>query len=215
MLGLGGIRRWKKREMLFRAGEPIGAFFKIRTGVVAVSRTLEDGRGQIVAVRAPGDCVGYLDLDGRYAFEGEALTDVEACAFNRRRFDAFVAQHPDLAAALAEALSAALRQSGEAMLVLGQLKSTERVAHFLAEIDTLYQQRHVSVRPLSLKMSRTEIADYLGLTIETVSRAIGKLKNRAVIGLIGSDEVVILDNDRLRQIGKVGRDASSAATTID
>jgi CRP/FNR family transcriptional regulator len=208
MLGLGGIRRWEKRKMLFRAGEPIGAFFKIRSGVVVVWRTLDDGRRQIVAVRAPGDFVGYIHADGRYAFDGAALTDVEACAFDRRRFDGFVGQHPDLAAALAEALSAALRQSGEAMLVLGKLKSIERVAHFLAEIDTLYRQRHVSVRPLSLKMSRTEIADYLGLTIETVSRAIGKLKNRNVIGLMDSDEVVILDDEQLRQIGRVRRDAT-------
>ena len=93
------------------------------------------------------------------------------------------------------------------------LKSTERVAHFLAEIDTLYQQRHVSSRPLSMKMSRAEIADYLGLTIETVSRAIGKLKNHNVIGVMRSDEVVILDNDRLRQIGKVGRDVGKASAT--
>ena len=65
-------------------------------------------------------------------------------------------------------------------------------------------------------MSRAEIADYLGLTIETVSRAIGKLKNRNVIGLMGSDEVVVIDNDRLRQIGKVRRDAGSAgAATTD
>jgi CRP/FNR family transcriptional regulator len=203
MLGLGGIRRWKKREMLFRAGEPMGAFFKIRSGVVAVSRSLDDSRRQIVAVRAPGDCVGYLDVDGYYAFGGEALTDVEACAFDRRRFDAFAAQHPDLAAAVADALSSALRQSGEHLLVLGQLRSTERVAHFLAQIDTLYQQRLVSSQPLSLKMSRAQIADYLGLTVETVSRAIGKLKNRNVIGLMGSDEVVVLDNDRLRQIAKL------------
>src|SRR4029450_7433381 len=97
------------------------------------------------------------------------------------------------------------------MVVLAQLKSTERVPHFLAEIDTLFQQRHVSARPLSLKMSRAEIADYLGLTIETVSRAIGKLKNRNVIGLIGSDEVGVLDIDRLRQIGKVRRKASIAS----
>jgi hypothetical protein len=76
------------------------------------------------------------------------------------------------------------------------------VAHFLAEIDTLYRQRVVSSGPLSLRMSRTDIADYLGLTIETVSRAIGKLKNRDVIGLLGSDKVVVLDNDKLRQIAK-------------
>ena len=209
MLALGGIRRWKKHETIFRASAPMGAFFKIRSGIVAVSRTLDDGRRQIVAVRAPGDCVGYLDSDGKYAFDGEALTDVEACAFDRRSFDAFAAEHSDLAAAVAEALSAALKQSGQDMLVLGRLKSTERVAHFLAEIDTLYRQRAVSLEPLSLKMSRTEIADYLGLTIETVSRAIGKLKDRDVIGLMGSDEVVVLDNNKLRQIAKLNPDSRS------
>jgi CRP/FNR family transcriptional regulator len=121
LLSLGGIRHWRRHETLFRAGDPIGAFFKIRKGIVAVSHTLDDGRRQITALRAPGDCVGYLDRNGRYVFEGQALTDVEACAFDRRRFDAYVAQHPDLAAALAEALSSALKQAGMLSLVLGQL----------------------------------------------------------------------------------------------
>ena len=205
MLGLGGIRRWKKRQMLFRAGEPMGAFFKIRSGVVAVSRSLDDGQRQIVAIRAPGDCVGYLDADGRDAFEGEALTEVEACAFDRRRFDAFAAQHPDLTAAVRRNPVYGAAAVGRGHAGAGQAQVDERVADFLAEIDTLYQQRHISSRPLSLKMSCAEVADYLGLTIETVSRAIGKLKKRNVIGLMGSDEVVVLDNDRLRQIGKVRR----------
>jgi CRP/FNR family transcriptional regulator len=204
LLSLGGIRHWKRNETLFRAGDPIGAFFKIRKGIVAVSHTLDDGRRQITALRAPGDCVGYLDKDGRYAFEGEALTDVEACAFDRRRFDAYVAEHPDLAAALVEALSSALKQAGMLTLVLGQLRSTERVAHFLAEISALYAERHVSSgQPLTLHMGRHEIADFLGLTIETVSRSIGKLKARKIIALLDSGEVVILDFGRLREAGKV------------
>ncbi|WP_295138955.1 Crp/Fnr family transcriptional regulator [uncultured Reyranella sp.] len=204
LLSLGGIRHWKRHETLFRAGDPIGAFFKIRKGIVAVAHTLDDGRRQITALRAPGDCVGYLDRDGRYAFEGQALTDVEACAFDRRKFDAYVAQHPDLAAALVEALSSALKQSGMLSLVLGQLRSTERVAHFLAEISALYAERHVSfAQPLTLHMGRNEIADYLGLTIETVSRSIGKLKSRNIIALVESGEVVILDFERLRDAGKV------------
>lgn len=184
----------------------MGAFFKIRKGIVAVSHTLEDGRRQITALRAPGDCVGYLEKDGVYAFEGEALTDVEACAFDRRRFDDFVSVQPDLAAALVEALSSALKQSGMLSLVLGQLRSTERVAHFLAEISALYAERHVSLaRPLTLHMGRSEIADYLGLTIETVSRSIGKLKSRGIIATAESGEVVILDDQRLREAGKVSR----------
>jgi CRP/FNR family transcriptional regulator len=205
MLGLGGIRHWKKREIIFRAGDPMGAFFKITSGIVAVSRTLDDGRRQIVAVRAPGDCVGYLEHDGKYAFEGEAMTDVTACAFDRGRFDAFAAQHPDLAVAVAEALSGALKQSAQAMVVLGRLRATERVAHFLAELDALYRERSVSAQPLPLRMSRSAIADCLGLTLETVSRSIGKLRSRNVIGRIGVDEVVVLDGDALRRIGKLGR----------
>ncbi|CAN5712198.1 helix-turn-helix domain-containing protein [soil metagenome] len=203
LLSLGGTRHWKKREKLFRADDPMGAFYKIRKGIVAVSHAIDDGRRQIVALRAPGDCVGYLDKDGLYAFEGEALTDVEACAFDRRRFDAFAAENPDLGTALAQALSSALKQSAESMLVLGQLRSTERVAHFLAEISALYAERLVSTQPLSLHMSRSEIADYLGLTIETVSRSIGKLKNRNIIALVEGGEVVILDHARLGAAGKI------------
>lgn len=204
LLSMGGIRRWKKHEALFRAGDPIGAFFKIRKGIVAVSRTLDDGRRQITALRAPGDCVGYLEKNGTYAFEGEALTDVEACAFDRRKFDVFVAQHPDLGAALVEALSSALKQAGMMTLVLGQLRSTERVAYFLAEISALYAKRHVSwAQPLALHMGRNEIADYLGLTIETVSRSIGKLKSRNIIALVEGGDIVILDFERLRQAAKV------------
>lgn len=206
LLSLGGIRHWKRHETLYRAGDRIGALFKIRKGIVAVSQTLDDGRRQIMALRVPGDCVGFLDRDGRYAFEGQALTDVEACAFDRRKFDAYVAQHPDLGAALVEALSSTLKQSGTLSLVLGQLRSTERVAHFLAEISALYTERHVSAaQPLTLHIGRHEIADYLGLTIETVSRSIGKLKQRNIIAVVESGEVVILDFERLREAGKVSR----------
>ena len=190
----------------------MGPFFKITKGVAAVWRSLEDGRRQIVALRAPGDCVGYLEENGRYAFEGEALTDVEACAFDRRRFDTLAARHPDLAAATAEALASALKQTGQAMLVLGQLKSTERVAHFLAELNALYRGADVSAAPLSLQMSRTQIADYRGLRIETVSRAIGNLRKRDVIDLVESDEIVVLDYGKLREIGKYTDQAHKPAT---
>ena len=196
------MQRWKRHEILFRAGDPMSSFFKIREGVVAVSRTLDDGRRQIVAVRSAGECVGYLESEGRYAFEGHALTEVQACAFDRRGFDAMIADNPDLAAALAEALSQALTQSAQSILVMGKLRSIERVAHFLAEMVLVHRHSHTNSGPLHLHMSRTEIADYLGLTVETVSRSIGKLKKRSVISLVDSDEVIVLNDSLLREIGK-------------
>lgn len=203
LLDLGGMRSWKKGEMLFRAGDPMGPFFKITAGVVAVSKLLDDGRRQVVALRAAGDCLGYLEENGQYAFEGRALTSVDACFFDRGLFDKFAARNPDLAAATTDALASALRQAGQAMLVLGQMKSVERVAHFLVEIDALYRNRGVHSESLSLLMSRAEIADYLGLTIETVSRALGKLKKKGVIAVGRRDQVMILDRVQLQNIGKV------------
>ncbi|MDB5488003.1 MAG: transcriptional regulator, Crp/Fnr family [Reyranella sp.] len=211
MLALGTMRRWTRHEILFRAGDPMSSFFKIRDGVVAVSRTLDDGRRQIVAVRSAGECVGYLDSAGRYAFEGQALTDVEACSFDRRGFDALVATNPALAGALAEALSQALTQSAEAMLVVGKLRSTERVAHFLAEMVLVHRRSSTAGGPLRLHMNRTEIADYLGLTVETVSRSIGKLKKRSVISLLESDEVIVLNDALLGEIGKSAADEWQSA----
>jgi CRP/FNR family transcriptional regulator len=203
LLALGGQRRWNKHEIMFRDGSPIGSFFKITQGIVAVSRTLDDGRRQIVGLHAPGDCVGYLETNGNYSFQGEALTDVEACAFDRREFDVFVQHNLDLAVAVAETLADLLKQSCQNMVVIGQLKSTERVANFLSEIATLYSARRVQLRPLTLHIRRKEIADYLGLTIETVSRSFSKLKRRNVIALVESDSVIILDTKRLAEIGKV------------
>jgi len=202
LVALGGQRQWSKGEVLFREGDPMGSFFKITRGIVAISRTLDDGRRQVVALRAPGDCAGYLQTAGNYTFQGEALTDVNACAFDRRRFDAFVLLHPALATALAEALSSALKQTGHNMLVIGKLLAIERVANFLCEIAVLYGGRQMSMIPLTLYIKRGEIGDYLGLALESVSRAFGQLRQRGVIALTSDNSVVILDEATLATIGK-------------
>lgn len=202
LLALGGPRRWKKGEAMFRAGDPVGPFFKITKGVAMVSRSLDDGRRQILLLRVPGDGLGYVDESGCHAFDGVALTDVEACAFDRRRFDALSARHPDLAAAIAEMLANALKQSGRMLAVLGQLESTERVAHFLAEVHALYGNAGSPLGSLCLQLNRSEIAEYLGLRNETVSRAIAKLRKNKMIDLVENNEIVVLDPQRLREIGK-------------
>jgi len=203
LLALGGRRRWAKRELMYRADEPARLFFKVIKGVVAESRMLDDGRRQIVGIRTVGDLCGYPEYKGRYLFSGEALTEVEVCAFDAHKFGAFIAHQADLACALAEDISDKLRRATENMTVIGQLKSTERVAHFLVEIYELYAARHIGTQPLTLHLTRQEIADYLGLTLETVSRSFSKLKELHVIALVGGDAVAILDEHRLASLAKV------------
>jgi CRP/FNR family transcriptional regulator len=203
LLALGGRRRWTKREFLYRADEPARAYYKITKGIVAESRTLDDGRRQIVGIRTVGDLCAYPAHQDRYLFSGEALTEVEACAFDSCKFKGFIGRHVDLACALADDVSDKLRRATENMTVIGQLSSTERVAHFLVEIHDLYAARHIGTTPLTLHLTRQEIADYLGLTLETVSRSFSKLRDMHVIALVGSDAVAILDEQRLTDIAKV------------
>ena len=195
----GCRHRWDKRSYLFRAGSPVGAVFKVTSGIVAESRTLADGRRQIIAFFLPGDICGYLETDGRHAFDGESITTAETCSFNRERFGGFVNRNNDVAEEMRRNLSDRLKMAGTHLSVVGQLTSTERVANFVAMMTAAYAARNVQTRPLPLPMKRSDIADYLGLRLETVSRAFSKLRQRGIID-VNEDEVLILDQAKLNQL---------------
>jgi len=199
---LGPQQKWQRRQFLFRAGDPLGPIFKITSGMVAISRPLSDGRRQILDFYLAGEICGWLEADGCYAFDCEAITAVAACSFNRSRFKAFVERHPDVADAVRGTLQGKLARAREQMAVVGQLSSTERVAAFLSRLGIAYSEHAIQTRPLSLPMRRTDIADYLGLRLETVSRAFSKLRKRGVLEL-KDDEIVIHDPMRLARLSGV------------
>ncbi len=172
----GCRQRWERRTYLFRADAPVGAVFKVTSGIVAETRTLIDGRRQIVGFFLPGDICGYLESEGRYSFDGEAITRVETCSFDRDRFTAFVDRHRSVAEEMRRALAERLMTMGDHLSVLGQLTSTERVANFLAMMTAAHDTRNVRTEPLPMTLG--DIADYLGLRIETVSRALARLRRR-------------------------------------
>ena len=201
LVALGNRLYYRKGTTFFGPEQRQGSFFKITHGFVAVSRRLRDGRRQIVGLRVPGDIVGYLNTDGMYAFEGEALTDLVVCSFDRGGFDRFAAATSKLASAVALALSEALKQIGEEVTAMGQLKSVERVAGFLASLHETCRHRRLPTSPLPLPMSRRDLGDYLGLTMETVSRAFSELRDRKVIA-IGETGVEILNHEVLAAIAK-------------
>jgi CRP/FNR family transcriptional regulator len=193
---------WRRRQFLFRMGDLAGPIFKITSGIVAVSKPLLEGRRQVSAFLLPGEVCGYLETNGGYAFDGEAITEVRTCSFNRRQFHAFVAANRDVDNEVKAALEERLQQVGQQQAVLGQLTSTERVASFLLTMTRDYSAHGMQTRPLWLPMSRADIADYLGLRIETVSRAFAKLKHRKVLGL-DDEEVVIHDLKRLTELAGI------------
>lgn len=195
---LGVQQTWTRRQSLFRAGDPVRAVFKIISGMVAVSKPLADGRRQVLDFFLAGELCGYLQVDGRYAFDGTAITEVRACSFNRRRFDAFAVAHQDVATVIRETLEGKLHSVSQHMAVIGQLTSTERVASFLGRLSIAYSEHAIQTRPLLLPMNRADIADYLGLRLETVSRAFSRLRKK---GLLEYEEDRIVVHDPARLIG--------------
>jgi CRP/FNR family transcriptional regulator, anaerobic regulatory protein len=129
----GGARqRWVKHEVLFRAGDALGAVFKLTAGIVAVSKQLPTGERQILRFFLPGDVCGFLSDEGRYSFDGVALTDeVITCSFPREHFDSFVADNPEMGAAVRLELAAVLKEVSLHMTAIGRLTSVARVARFL------------------------------------------------------------------------------------
>jgi len=189
---------WKRGQYLYREGYPVGPILKIITGIVSVSKTLPDGRRQILDFFFAGELCGYLETEGRYTFEGQAITDVTTCAFTRSRFKAFTAAHDDLTEIVRATLAWKLEGISRHAVVLGQLSAKERVATFLCWFGARSGERG-GTPSVRLPMARGDIADYLGLTIETVSRTLSKLRMLGIIE-VSDTTITVLDAARLASL---------------
>jgi len=164
-------------------------------GILKLSTVTGDGREQIVGIVYPSDFIGRpFGKDSGHSVT--ALTDASLCVFGRSKFDRFATHHPDLAQALLMRTLTELDRARHWMLLLGRKSACERVASILIEMAG----RLGGTMPMRLPLSRQQIADVLGLTIETVSRSITKLKNAGIISLPGGRLVTIENVEKLARI---------------
>ncbi|MFZ4606412.1 MAG: cyclic nucleotide-binding domain-containing protein [Caulobacter sp.] len=170
-------------EILVREGDPATNLFNITSGAVRVYKLLPDGRRQIVGFLFSGDFLGLATGD-RYAFSAEALSTGSACRFQKKSYRKMLVEQPDLETALLDRASHELQAAHNQMLLLGRKTAVERLASFLADLAARDRRAGGAGRIIQLPMTRAEIADYLGLTTETVSRVTSRLKTRGVIRLL-------------------------------
>ena len=201
---IGRTRTVKAGESLIWEGEDSVLVANVIDGVLKLSSGTEDGREQIVGVVYPSEFIGR-PFGGTTGHGVTALTDARVCVFSRRDFDAFAREHPALEHKLLERTLGELDRTRRWMLLLGRKSASEKLASFLTEMVERLSPAGCAVdfgvdggpRSLELPFSRQQIADVLGLTIETVSRQFTRLKNEGVIDLPSRREVTILDYDAL------------------
>lgn len=185
-------RRFEAGDTVLWRGEELEYVASVVEGVAALSKTMEDGRTQMVGLLLPSDFIGR---PGRreIEFDVTATTDLTLCCFKRAPFEALVEETPHVAQRLMELALDELDAARDWMLLLGRKTAREKIATF---IEMLVRRAHFDgtqgIRQ-DLPMTRDQIANYLGLTLETVSRQLNALKKEGVLAFPDRRHFEVLD----------------------
>jgi len=186
---------YKKDEEIYGEDESSDYVYQVIRGSVRSYKLLSDGRRQIGAFYLPGDVFG-LESGPVHRLTAEAIVDTTVRLVKRRSLEQAAGITVHVARSLWAMTAGELRHAEDHMLLLGRKSAMERVASFLLEMD-----RRLSVTGMmALPMCRRDIGDYLGLTLETVSRALSQLHSQGVLGLSGARQIVLRDRQRLRNL---------------
>lgn len=207
-------RSYEAGQTIVWSGDQMDFVASVVSGIASLSQTMEDGRTQMVGLLLPSDFVGRPGRDTA-PYEVTATTDLVMCCFRRKQFEELVASTPTVANRLLEMTLDELDAARDWMLLLGRKTAREKISSLLAIIGrrsmtTAGTPTRQSVE-FDLPLTREAMGEYLGLTIETVSRQITSLRKSGVIELIGKRHVRVPDFQRL--IAEAGDDSDGAMLT--
>jgi CRP-like cAMP-binding protein len=191
----GAPIRYARNEEIFGEGDSADFVYVIRSGTVRLCRLLSDGRRQIGAFYFAGDTFG-LEPDDERRLSAEAVTDCEIVAMPRQTVLRHAERDPDYARKLWGLAATDLAEARDHMLLLGRQTAMERIASFLLGMAA----RNRDGGTVALPMTRQDIADYLGLTIETVSRTLSRLEDQGVLELTTARNIALKNPTLLRRL---------------
>lgn len=183
---------------LILQGQPADLVYNVTSGIIRLYKLLPDGRCQIVGFAMPGDFLG-LALGNAYGYSADAIDDVTACAFLRDSYSELVDAKPHLLRRLHELSNHELTLAQEQMMLLGRRTAEEKIICFLLGMQKRWARIGKPSVTVPLPMSRQDIADFLGLTIETVSRTLTRLGREKAI-LIVPGGVRLMQPSRLADL---------------
>ncbi|MEM1378375.1 MAG: Crp/Fnr family transcriptional regulator [Pseudomonadota bacterium] len=192
-------RAFEAGDKIFWSGDELEYVASVVFGVAALNKGLEDGRTQMVGLLLPSDFIGHPGRT-RIEFDVVASSDVTLCCFDRAPFQKLLNEMPHIAQRMIELAMDELDAARDWMFLLGRKTAGEKIATFIEMVVRRQQyQRHDGGRvDLVLPLSRGDIANYLGLTLETVSRQIGKLKSDGILEFVDKRRFRVLDIQRLQ-----------------
>ena len=193
-------RKIKRGAALFSNGDRFNALYAIRTGFFKTCVATADGRDQVTGFQMAGEIIGLDGIVGdRHSCDAVALEDAEVCVMPYDRIEELSREVPALQSHVHKIMSREIVREHGVMLLLGSMRAEERLAAFLLNLVQRLHARGFSQSELVLRMTREEIGSYLGLKLETVSRAFSKFAGDGIVE-VKQRHVRIVDTDALRAI---------------
>jgi len=202
MQSIGSVCHFARNRTIFSDGDAALYAYRVLSGAVRLVKLMADGRRHIAGFQLSGDLFG-LEWSSEYTLTAEAVSDVVLVRYARNTLDRLGDERVDVRRQLTDRLKADLREAHAHLISLGCQSAKERVASFLLHLA----RREEQDATIEVPMGRQDIADYLGLTIETVCRTLTELKDVQVIAIPSRHQIAIRDFDRLESIADCGSDA--------
>ena len=205
-VGLGKLQAmsrpalFTKGRVVFEQDSPLDQVFLITGGMVKLFRLLADGGRQITGFLGPGDLLGGIKRSAGAYCTAQAIVDVTACVFPRASFLRLLQEYPDLCFSLLITATDEIEAHNDHIILLGHRRVPQRLAAFLLVMGHRWKTNGADGTVVQLPMARTDIADYLGLTIETVSRAFAEFKRLGYIALPKPNRAVLLNLPALYEL---------------
>jgi|TARA_R100000455_G_C6270397_1_gene126248 CRP/FNR family transcriptional regulator len=195
------IRRVKAGQSVYREFEEAKYIFTIVTGEIRLANLLDDGRRQVTAFKSAGEIIGE-NQNGHYQSDAEAVCDTFVCQIPIKVLNQHIDGNPVMRDALMEMIRKELSALRQHAVLLGRKTPVEKIASFLLDRVDRSAVGNEKAIEIILPMGRSDIADYLGLTIETVSRTITKLKNLEVIAVPTTHSILIINRQELESLAE-------------
>lgn len=193
---IGSVATYAPKESLFWEGDQAEFQYRVVRGTVCLYKLLPDGRRQVARFCHAGDLIG-LSARTNYQYTADALTDVTVQRIRRSDLDAHMEDDPTLRRGVLASISEELNAAQNQLLLLGRKSASERVASFLVAMTEQEMRQGGDGHMVLLPMTRVDIADYLGLTHETVCRVFSQLKAQGIVSFSDPHEVEISDPSAL------------------
>ena len=194
---IGSKARYRRGETIFNEGDPAEFAYKVLSGVVRLCKHLSDGRRQIAQFLLPGDYFSFMEL-AEHSFTAEAVADVILVSYPQRQFERVVEERAGLRRRFSVLLSKTIHASQNHLVILGRQNAKEKLASFLVML--LERRGEDAGALIEMQISRQDIADYLGLTIETVCRVLSDMKRSQLIDIPNVHQLTIRNREALGDI---------------